>query len=169
MSFISGPARTPVVLAPDGGQPVLGPTGQPMIIKAGAADSEGAYSVIEYSHAPGAAGPPPHIHYEHEEAFYVVEGELTLQLGDESVVVGAGGFAMVPRGTVHRPSNTSAEPVRFLFISSPPMEQFFLELEKLLDETDGRPTAAQLLDLGREWDSIFVGLDRDGDVAMHNE
>jgi mannose-6-phosphate isomerase-like protein (cupin superfamily) len=166
MSYI---ARTPLVLNPDGGQPVLGPTGMPMFIKAGGPDTHDAYALIEYSHAAGAAGPPAHIHYEHEEAFYVVEGELTLLIGDQTVVVPAGGFALVPRGTVHRPSNSGAVATRFLFITSPPMEGFFVEMEKLLGDSGGHPSVEALTEVGRKWDSIFVGLDPSGPVAMHNE
>lgn len=38
------------------------------------AESRGAYAAIEYSHAPGAAGPPAHVHAEHEEAFLGTTG-----------------------------------------------------------------------------------------------
>jgi mannose-6-phosphate isomerase-like protein (cupin superfamily) len=169
MSYIPQPSNGPIVLGPDAGQPVIGPTGLPMYIKANAADTHGAYAAIEYSHAAGAAGPPPHIHYEHEEAFLVIDGELTLLIGDDTVTIGPGGFALVPRGTVHRPSNVGLVSTRFIFFTSPPMEGFFVEMEQLLARTDGRPSATELATLGEQWDSIFVGLDPNTTVTMHNE
>ena len=169
MSFFPEGTHQPVVFGPDQGQPVIGPTGQPMFIKANSDDTHGAYAAIEYRHAPGAAGPPAHIHRDHEEAFVVIEGELTLLLGDATITVGPGGFALVPRGTVHRPSNASTAVTRFIFLTSPPMEGFFLEMQELLQRAGGRPSAADLADLGAKWDSTFVDLGTADAVLMHNE
>jgi mannose-6-phosphate isomerase-like protein (cupin superfamily) len=159
----------PVVLAAGDGQQILGPTGQPMIVKADKTSTAGAYALIEYSHAAGAPGPPAHIHREHEEAFYVIEGALTLLIGEETVTVEAGGFAIVPRGVKHSPGNSGTAPVRFFFITSPPMEDFFIEMSALMTATNGKPTPAQLRDIGERHDSYFVDLPADGPVAMFNE
>ena len=48
--------------AATGGMVIPGPTGQRMIVKVSGTASRGAYSLIEYSHSPGAPGPPPHVH-----------------------------------------------------------------------------------------------------------
>jgi mannose-6-phosphate isomerase-like protein (cupin superfamily) len=48
--------------------------------------------------AAGAAGPPLHVH-DFDEAFFIVEGELTFQLGDRLMNVGVGGLAFAPGGT----------------------------------------------------------------------
>jgi mannose-6-phosphate isomerase-like protein (cupin superfamily) len=159
----------PTVLAAGEGRTIEGPTGQPMIVKAGAAETHGAYALIEYSHAPGAAGPPPHIHHHHEEAFYVLEGELTLLIGQESVTVGAGGFAMVPRGMVHRPGNAGQEPVRFFFITSGAIDGFFVEMSEKLTAAGGRLPVEQLVEIGTRWDTEYVGLPAAGPVDLHNE
>jgi quercetin dioxygenase-like cupin family protein len=54
-------------------------------------------------YAPGERGPDPHVHREHTDAFYVLEGELTFPLGPgtERVRVPAGGFVAVPPNVVH--------------------------------------------------------------------
>ena len=49
--------------------------------------------------------PRPHIHRDHEEAFYVLEGELTVRVGPRTITAPAGSFVVVSRGVVHQPSN----------------------------------------------------------------
>jgi mannose-6-phosphate isomerase-like protein (cupin superfamily) len=148
---------------------IAGPTGQQMSVKISGAASGGAYSLIEYSHSPGAPGPPPHVHREHEEAFYVLDGELTLAVGPDIVTVRAGQTAVVPRGQVHQPSNRSDRPVRFVFVSSPPMDEFFAELARLVSRTGGQPPASELAELGERYDSIFTSLPARGRVGLHTE
>ncbi|WAH36375.1 cupin domain-containing protein [Alicyclobacillus dauci] len=36
-------------------------------------------SVVEAEVLPGSTTPPPHVHYAHEEIFYVLDGELDLK------------------------------------------------------------------------------------------
>ena len=162
MPLTGGVAATDGVIIP-------GPTGQQMIVKVSGAASRGAYSLIEYSHSPGAPGPPPHLHREHEEAFFVLEGELTLAVGPDLVTVRAGQTAVVPRGLVHQPSNRSARPVRFVFLSSPPMDEFFAELARLVTRTGGQPPASELAALGERYDSIFTSLPAGGTVGLGTE
>ena len=157
------------VAAATSGMAIPGPTGQRMTVKISGAASRGAYSLIEYSHAAGAPGPPPHIHLHHEEAFYVIEGELTLAVGTAIVTLRAGQTAVVPRGAVHQPSNTSDRPVRFVFLSSPPMDEFFVELGELVTRSGGQPAATELLQLGDRYDSIFADLPGGGTVGIRNE
>ncbi len=80
--------------------------------------SRGRVSVIESTMPPGAAGPPLHSH-EFDETFYVLEGELTFQLGDELVVAGAGDLAFAPGGIPHTLTNRSSTPASFLIVCTP--------------------------------------------------
>ena len=63
--------------------------------------------------APGG-GPPPHIHTREDEFFYVLDGSFEIRIGDEMHALGPGGFAYVPRGTVHNFRNTAETPSRIL-------------------------------------------------------
>jgi quercetin dioxygenase-like cupin family protein len=54
--------------------------------------SSGQVSVTEGAMPPGAKGPPLHTH-EFAEAFYVLEGQLTFQVGDQLTVADAGKLA----------------------------------------------------------------------------
>ena len=161
----------PVIVAAAAGRHIQGPTGTPMVVKIEGTVVDGAYSLIEYSHAAGAPGPPAHVHHEHEEAFSVVSGELTLTVDGHRSTIGPGEYAVVPRGAVHRPSNPGSEPVRFFFITSPAMDGFFVAMAQLNHDSGGAPSAAALAELGARWDTTFVDLPGgDGEaVAMVSE
>jgi quercetin dioxygenase-like cupin family protein len=51
--------------------------------------------------------------------FYVLEGTLTLRLGDRTIEAGPGSFACVPPGVVHTFRNDSDGPVRLLNFNTP--------------------------------------------------
>jgi mannose-6-phosphate isomerase-like protein (cupin superfamily) len=62
----------------------------------------------------GFPGPPPHTHQHLHDMFYLLEGVLTMRLGEETHEVGADSFVCVPPGIVHTFSNAGTTPVRFL-------------------------------------------------------
>ena len=72
-------------------------------------------------HAPGEAGTQLHIHREHVDAFYVLDGELTFFLGPagEPVRLGAGGFVAVPPLVIHAFRNESDGEVSWLNFHAP--------------------------------------------------
>lgn len=101
--------------------------GDTLWLKATAADTGGAYTLIEILAAPGG-GPPPHTHENEDEAFYVLEGTFELLVGERVITAGPGGYASVPRGTVHRFRCTGDQPGRLLILFTPGgIEGFFRE------------------------------------------
>jgi len=62
-----------------------------------------------------------HVHAEEDDAFYILEGELTFVVGDdeEEVVAGPGTFVLVPPGVRHGFSNHADTPVRMLNLHAP--------------------------------------------------
>jgi uncharacterized RmlC-like cupin family protein len=74
---------------------------------------------------PGFAGPPLH-HHDFDEAFYVLEGELTFRLGDELFTRRAGELAFAPRGAPHTYANHSGAAARALIVCTPAgFERYF--------------------------------------------
>ena len=69
-------------------------------------DTDGKYALWETIVPPGG-GPPPHVHSREEEGFYVLEGEITFQIGGEQLVAGAGRSPTCPLGH-HTRSRTRA-------------------------------------------------------------
>jgi quercetin dioxygenase-like cupin family protein len=85
----------------------------------------GMASVIENTLPPRFGGPPLHMH-DFDEAFYVLEGEITFQLDDELITAGAGDFVFAPRCAPHTLANRSDLPARYLLICSPAgFERYF--------------------------------------------
>jgi quercetin dioxygenase-like cupin family protein len=90
-------------------------------------ESGGAYFAME-AYVPPGGGPPPHIHTREDETFYVLEGQIEVLLGEETVVAGSGDFVNVPRGTVHCFRNAGTETARLVLTFAPAgIEGFFEE------------------------------------------
>ena len=81
-------------------------------------DTNGKYALWEAIVPPGG-GPPPHVHSREEEGFYILEGEITLQIGDERIVANGGMFANMPVGTPHSFKNESGKPAKMLISCEP--------------------------------------------------
>ena len=70
-------------------------------IKASAADTGGQYTLVEIT-APAGLQTPLHVHYREDEGFYVLEGSVTIEVGDATVELGPGQHAFGPRDIPHR-------------------------------------------------------------------
>ena len=75
-------------------------------------------SIIRGRHCAGEQVVDAHIHNQHTDAFYVLEGELTLEIGRESetVTLRPGDFIAVPPGVAHSLRNDGDGSVRALSI-----------------------------------------------------
>jgi mannose-6-phosphate isomerase-like protein (cupin superfamily) len=97
-------------------------------------DTNRKYAMSEAIVPPGG-GSPPHVHSREEEGFYILEGEITLFIGDRRLIVSAGMFANMPVGTPHSFKNESGKPARMLISVAPAgLEQMFFEVGVPLPE-----------------------------------
>src|SRR5216684_2405161 len=60
-----------------------------------------------------------HLHHGSDEVAYVLSGEVTFKIGDETTVGGPGTCAFMPRGVPHAWKSTGAETGRVLFLYTP--------------------------------------------------
>jgi mannose-6-phosphate isomerase-like protein (cupin superfamily) len=60
----------------------------------------------------------PHLH-SFEESFYILEGNLIAQMGEQSSTIGPGHFGLISTGVQHAWRNTSNRPVRWLEMQAP--------------------------------------------------
>ena len=94
-------------------------------VKAGGAETGHAFSQIE-TDDPRGSGPPLHLHHNEDETFYVLEGEVTLLVGDERIDLSAGDYCFGPREIAHA-YIVRSEHARMLVTASPAgVEQFFV-------------------------------------------
>jgi mannose-6-phosphate isomerase-like protein (cupin superfamily) len=70
-------------------------------VKASAADTDGRYTLLEIT-APAGLQTPLHVHYHEDEGFYVLDGAVTIEVGDETVELTAGQHAYGPRDVPHK-------------------------------------------------------------------
>jgi quercetin dioxygenase-like cupin family protein len=78
-------------------------------------------SITWSRYAPGERGPDLHVHREHSDAFYVLDGELTFELGPgpERIRLPAGGFVSVPPNVAHSFANEASADARWLNLHAP--------------------------------------------------
>ena len=138
-----GSEETPFVVLPGDGQsmPFIGTA------KATGAQTGGSFELIEYS---GPAAPPPHVHREHDEGFFILGGSFTFALGSQEFEAPQGSFVFVPRGTRHGFVPTPGARA-LLFIVPSGLEGFFRELGEGL--AAGRPAAEVRASLAGRYDS----------------
>jgi quercetin dioxygenase-like cupin family protein len=122
-------------------------------------------------YAAGERGPGLHVHREHTDAFYVLEGELMLTLGParEQLALPAGGFAAVTPNVVHGFDNDGPADAIWLNLHAP--DQGFADYMRGLrdgtgvpfDSADppddgGRPAEAAIVSRPGEGERIASGL-----------
>jgi quercetin dioxygenase-like cupin family protein len=112
---------------PAGSGPVYwGPGDQVRFILTGA-QTGGAFFLADVL-VPSGGGPPPHIHDREDETFYLLQGTLTVRVGDQTFNASQGDCAHLPRGIVHSFRNTGKENARMLVTATPAgIEKFFEE------------------------------------------
>jgi quercetin dioxygenase-like cupin family protein len=87
------------------------------VIKATSANTGGQMTLVEVTEAPGAEA-PLHVHHREDEGFWVLEGDVTFDVGGSSITAHAGDYVFGPRGIPHRYTVGSGG-CRMLFILTP--------------------------------------------------
>jgi mannose-6-phosphate isomerase-like protein (cupin superfamily) len=87
-------------------------------VKATAGTTGGAYGLVESWVAPGFS-PPLHVHHREDEAFYVLEGDLSMRCGDRTFRAAAGSFVFLPRDVPHTFVVEGDTPARMLTLLTP--------------------------------------------------
>lgn len=105
--------------------------GSEMFFKAIAAHDDGDFSLMERTLPPKGRRPPPHKHTNCSEAYYVLDGQVSVDIDGVEHILDPRGFALVPRGTAHTFGNSSDTEARLLVIHAPAMDAYFAELHAL--------------------------------------
>jgi len=90
------------------------------------ADTGGVFCLIDASLAPGI-GVARHTHTREDETYYVLSGELKVEVGDQSFLLRPGDTLLAPRNIPHQLKNTGAAENRYLLVFSPAGFENFID------------------------------------------
>jgi quercetin dioxygenase-like cupin family protein len=128
---------------------VLQVLGQTITVKLGGEQTEGRYAVIEEV-SPVGSGPPLHVHRREDEIFYVQEGEVEFQLGEQRFRARAGSVAFLPKDIPHTFRNVGATASKVVVVILPArFVGFFEEIHAL-----AKPTPEQVEALEEKYEVI---------------
>ena len=130
------------------------PFGDTMWWRAGAGETDGAYSLHERI-APPESASFPHVHSRMSEAFYVLSGRFSFTIGEREVDAPAGAYVIAPPGVRHAWRVVGDDEARALVIFAPAVTRaYFEELDALMAAGGGRPDPEALAELSRKhgWD-----------------
>ena len=145
----------PYLLAP--GEIRRNPLSDPSV-KADSRDTAGLLAVFDGTLAPWAPGPPLHLHTREDEALYVVEGTVLLQIGEDRQELTAGAFAWIPRDTPHAFANAAGTVTRMVVICVPGgLEGLFAEQGEYFGHVRGAPDLAELGRIAGRYGSCLLG------------
>jgi mannose-6-phosphate isomerase-like protein (cupin superfamily) len=119
------------LIGPGEGQRRYTARGSVMFFKALAEQDDGDLSLMERTLPPGGRRPPPHRHTNCSEAYFVLDGLVSVVVEGEELAVGPEGFVLVPRGTAHTFGNAGDDEARLLVIHAPAMDAYFAGLHEL--------------------------------------
>jgi mannose-6-phosphate isomerase-like protein (cupin superfamily) len=116
-----------------------------------------SFVIAEWRDPGGPPGPPRfiaprHLHHQDDEAWYVLEGVLNVQVGDDVVEARTGSAVLVPRGTPHTYWNPSSAPTRYLLIMTPKIYGLIQAIHKMPDRNP-----AALRAIFQQFDSELLG------------
>jgi len=146
-----------------GGGTVLGPSEgtafavgtATSLFKATREATAGFFSLAVVTIDPGTTGPPPHFHRKLLDSFYVLEGTLTVRVGDDELDAPPGTYACVPPGVVHTFANRSSEPVRFLNLNTPGGWENYIRDLAAATPADGPPDPRVMGEVLARHDVVF--------------
>ena len=118
------------LVQPDGGRVVMeGPLG--VITKIPGTATNRVISIVEHPVA-GRIMVPPHVHQEHDEWSYILEGRIGARVGDDEFIAPAGSYILKPRQIPHVFWNPDDSPARILEIITPSgLEEMFARFGEL--------------------------------------
>jgi mannose-6-phosphate isomerase-like protein (cupin superfamily) len=145
------------LLGPGEGRELAPGAGVAISLKSAGEDTDGGWTIFEYTAPPGFPGPPPHWHKRVQEAFFVLEGTVRFELDGETADVQTGGYARVPPMVVHRFSNPTDSPARFLGFAIPGgLESYFDQLSEMMANEPSWPSAdmSPVMELMAKYDTF---------------
>ncbi|MEO0478034.1 MAG: cupin domain-containing protein [Planctomycetota bacterium] len=137
-------SQQPILSAPDQTE-LLDLGGHTAIHRIKSEDTNSVFSVLEMIVQPGE-GADVHTHSNEDELVHVLEGEVEVTLGDQTMTAPAGVVALLPRGIPHGYRNKGATVCRIMDVILPGgADRFFAGLSELIASNNASPENLQKL------------------------
>ena len=109
-------------------------------VKASAADTAGQYTLLEITLPPHWQA-PLHVHYTDDEGFYVLDGSVTILVGEQTVDLGPGQHAFGPRDVPHQ-FTVGPDGARMIWVLTPGGFEDFVQEASVPAEAPTVPPAS---------------------------
>jgi mannose-6-phosphate isomerase-like protein (cupin superfamily) len=147
----------PFILAPGEKHPGAPPLERPFF-RFASGQTDGLLALAEVRLAPLTAGPNLHVHSNEDELFFVLDGVMTVQVGEELHEIAAGGLAWGARGIPHTFANRAKDPLRIMIMWIPGgAEGLFQDMRDYLQTVDGAPDPQVVTEIRVRYGATFVG------------
>lgn len=148
----------PFILGPGEQHPSAPPPGHHPFIRIPSGATDGVMTLGEVQLPPRTAGPNLHVHTNEDEMFFVLDGVLTVQIGEQLHEIQAGGLAWGARGMPHAFANRAIEPLRIMILWIPGgAERVFVEMEEYRHTIGGTPDPEVLAKTMARYGATRVG------------
>lgn len=115
--------------------------GGSIAVRLRAEQTNGQLGLIENVIPAGFAGLPLHVHPSFDEAFFILDGELTFRVGDDVFTADPGALAYIPGDVPHTFAELAGAPVRMLLWVTPAGHERYFELMAAeMNRPGGRPS-----------------------------
>lgn len=145
--------QDPIVVLPDGGD-TLDIAGGKFIHKVKSMDTNNVFSVIEIITPPGK-GVALHVHEKEDELVYLLQGEIEVTLGNQTMKAVPGVMALLPRGIPHGFTNVGdTESIVIDTILPGAFDSYFAEMAQLYKS--GEPVQQQIDALSEKYSIRYL-------------
>jgi mannose-6-phosphate isomerase-like protein (cupin superfamily) len=152
-----GAVSAPFILAPGEQHPGAPPLERPFF-RFASGQTNGLLALAEVQLPPLTAGPNLHVHANEDELFFVLDGVMTVQVGDQLHEIAAGGLAWGARGTPHAFANRAKVLLRIMIMWIPGgAEGLFQDMREYLQAVGGAQDPQVVAELRARYGCTHVG------------
>lgn len=145
--------QAPIIVPPGGGYEFT-LNGGSFIHKVNSKDTNGVFAVLEIVTPPGG-GIDLHMHEREDEFVSLIEGEIEVTLGDQTMKAVPGVMALLPRGIPHGFTNIGNTESRIIVTILPgDFDNYFVELAELYK--NGQPSTEQVDNLSKKYSIQYI-------------